>query len=72
MDSDLSLSRERVAKTLSTNPFRTESNYIRESAMIFNQGRTARPGNGIAVTLLARDYKGPGNQGINGAIEHEL
>ena len=54
---------------------RTERNQIilrKESALISNQGKSVKHGSDTAITLLARDYKGFGNQGMNGVIEHEM
>lgn len=44
-------------------------NYGCIAVKVGDQGRTVKPNNGKALCLLARDYKGFGNQEMNGVAE---
>lgn len=44
----------------------------RTTVLISKQGEHIEKGSDTAITLLARDYKGVGNQPMNGVLEYEL
>lgn len=47
---------------------KTENDGCR-AVKVANQGKTVIPNNGKALCVLARDYKGFGNQQMNGVAE---
>lgn len=59
-----------VAKLISTRSgSRCEDNYIQETVLLSNKGTTYEKTTECVATLMARDYKGFGNQAMNAVIE---
>ena len=70
MEQSITLTQEKSQTVSKQDTMKESATYVQtETWLLSNQGTIAEKKIDIANTLLARDYKGFGNQPMNGVIE---